>query len=143
MDTSDETRILPPGQRRIDRFPRFGTHLSKPPPAVPADPVLAIGGEVVEPTSVPVPDLAGLPRQELVADFHCVSGWTAVGVRWEGVPFRAFHEDVLCPLVRPGVTITHVVFEGLDGYRSTALLEDVLGEDVLLSDRLDGGPLGP
>jgi DMSO/TMAO reductase YedYZ molybdopterin-dependent catalytic subunit len=34
-----------------------------------------------------------------------------------------------------------VVLEGLDGYRSVALLEDLRDPDVLLADRLDGRPL--
>ncbi len=37
--------------------------------------------------------------------------------------------------------ITHVVFEGLDGYRSIVLLEDALADDVLIAERLDGQPL--
>ena len=28
---------LPPGQHAIEGFPRFGTHLHRPPPAVPTD----------------------------------------------------------------------------------------------------------
>ena len=37
---------LPPGQYPIDGFPRFGTHLHRPPPAVPVDPVIEISGAV-------------------------------------------------------------------------------------------------
>jgi DMSO/TMAO reductase YedYZ molybdopterin-dependent catalytic subunit len=43
---------------------------------------------------------------------------------------------------RPGAPITHVVFEGLDRYRSIVHVEDGLGDDVLIADRLDGRPLG-
>ena len=39
---------LPPGQRRIDWFPRFGTHLGQPAPKIPADPVVEIAGAVTE-----------------------------------------------------------------------------------------------
>ena len=39
---------LPPGQRAVDGFPRFGTHLHRPPPAVPAEPV--IGSPAPSPT---------------------------------------------------------------------------------------------
>ena len=82
---------LPPGQRLIDWFPRFGTHLGKPAPTIPADPVVEIGGAVTETFAVPVADLATLPRRRLDADFHCVSGWTAVGLHWEGVAFAEFY----------------------------------------------------
>ena len=40
---------------------------------------------------MPVADLATLPRRRLDADFHCVSGWTAVGLHWEGVAFADFY----------------------------------------------------
>ena len=37
---------LPPGQHAIDGFPRFGTHLHRPPPAAPAAPALTNCGGV-------------------------------------------------------------------------------------------------
>src|SRR3712207_5037538 len=134
---------LPPGQHAIDGFPRFGTHLNRPapavpadptieiggagedpgvlplaglagpsppaaagppasappltapPPAGPADPTIEIGGAVNDPVVLPLADLAGLPRRELVADFHCVAGWSATGLRWEGVAFETFYREVI------------------------------------------------
>ena len=133
---------LPPGQFAVDGFPRFGTHLGRPAPAVPADPEIAIGGAAVErPTAVALAELQALPRRELVADLHCVSGWSATGLRWEGVPFEALYRAVVEPSLRAGAAVTHVVFRGLDGYRSTVWLADALREDVLLADRLDGSVL--
>jgi DMSO/TMAO reductase YedYZ molybdopterin-dependent catalytic subunit len=130
---------LPPGQRETRGFPRFGTHLARPAPTVPADPVIEIGGAVDAPFVLPVAALATLPRRELTADFHCVSGWTATDLHWEGVAFEAFYRTVVEPAAHPG--ITHVVFGGLDGYRSVATVADALAEDVLIADRLDGRPL--
>jgi DMSO/TMAO reductase YedYZ molybdopterin-dependent catalytic subunit len=134
---------LPPGQRLIDRFPRFGTHLGKPAPPVPADPVIAVdGGAVATPFEVPVAALAELPRREHTADFHCVAGWSAADVRWEGVAFETFFRTVVEPALAPGTEVTHMVFEGLDGYRSTVLAEDALADGVLLAENVDGHPLG-
>jgi DMSO/TMAO reductase YedYZ molybdopterin-dependent catalytic subunit len=132
---------LPPGQRAVDGFPRFGTHFNQPAPPVPADPVIAIDGEVAEPFSVPVAELATLPRQQLTADFHCVAGWSATDVRWEGVAFETFYRRIIEPSIRPGAPVTHLVFEGLDGYRSVVAIEDALAEEALVADRLDGRPL--
>src|SRR5262245_23078874 len=75
---------LPPGQTRIDGFPRFGVQLDRPPPAVPDEPSIEIGGVVAEPFRVPLADLDALPRCELTANFHCVAGWSATDLRWEG-----------------------------------------------------------
>jgi DMSO/TMAO reductase YedYZ molybdopterin-dependent catalytic subunit len=132
---------LPPGQRALQGFPRFGTHLHRPPPAIPPDPVIEIGGAVTEPFSVPLARLAALPRRELTADFHCVAGWSATGLRWEGVAFETFYRTLIEPALQPGTSITQVVFGGLDGYRSIVSIEDALAEDVLLAERLDGRPL--
>ena len=146
--TSDEppsaaTTTLPPGQRLIDRFPRFGTHMGRPAPTVPPDPVITIdGGPVTSCFEMPVAGLAGLPRRVLTADFQCVAGWSAAGLRWEGVTFETFFRSIVEPVLEPGTEVTHVVFEGLDGYRSVVLAEDALDDQVLLADHLDGRPLG-
>ena len=132
---------LPPGQQRVAGFPRFGTHLHRPPPAVPAAPEIAISGAVNKPFTVPLSDLATLPRREQTADFHCVSGWSATDLRWEGVPFATFYREAVDPSVLPGTTVTHLVFGGLDGYRSVVTIEDALHDDVLIAERLDGRPL--
>jgi DMSO/TMAO reductase YedYZ molybdopterin-dependent catalytic subunit len=121
---------LPPGQRALDRFPRFGTNQG-PPPAVPAAHAIEVAGAVDEPATIT--DLASLPRRTLLADFHCVAGWSALGLRWEGVPLR--------DLLRPSAAATHVRLEGLDGHWSVMLLEDALADDVLLADRLNVAPL--
>lgn len=135
-------RTLPPGQRRLDGFPRFGTHLSAPPPPVPADPVIEIRGAGITAFEVPLAALAALPRQELVADFHCVSGWTATDLRWDGVPFAILYDELIVPALPPDIVITHVEFRGLDGFRSVVQLEDARADEVFVADRLDGRPLG-
>ncbi|MDD7940288.1 molybdopterin-dependent oxidoreductase [Actinomycetospora lutea] len=132
---------LPPGQRAVEGFPRFGTHLHHPAPEIPADHAIAVGGAVRAPFTVPLAHLARMPRRELAADFHCVAGWSAVDLRWEGVGFDAFYREVLAPALDPAATVTHVVFGGLDGHRSVVTIEDALAGDVLLAENLDGRPL--
>ncbi|MFI9202888.1 molybdopterin-dependent oxidoreductase [Streptomyces sp. NPDC053048] len=132
---------LPPGQRAVDGFPRFGAHLHHPPPPVPADPVIEIGGALTEAITLSATDLAKLPRKELGADFHCVAGWSATGLLWEGVAFKTLYRMHVEPLLESDTSMSHIVFEGLDGYRSVVLLEDALADDVLIADRLDGRPL--
>jgi DMSO/TMAO reductase YedYZ molybdopterin-dependent catalytic subunit len=132
---------LPPGQRQTDGFPRFGKHLHRPAPAVPNDPVIEIGGAVAESFAVPLATLATLPRREIIADLHCVAGWSAINLHWEGVAFETFYRMIIEPSVQPGAAVTHVAFGGLDGYRSVALIDDALADDVLLAEHLDGRPL--
>jgi DMSO/TMAO reductase YedYZ molybdopterin-dependent catalytic subunit len=132
---------LPPGQQRVDGFPRFGTHFHRPPRAIPADPEIEIDGAVAKAFAVPLAELATLPRRQLTADFHCVAGWSATNLHWEGVAFKTFYDTIIEPSVQPGMSITHIAFVGLDGYRSVVLIEDALAEDVLIANRLDGRPL--
>ena len=132
---------LPPGQHLVDGFPRFGTHLDRPPPAVPVDPVLEIGGALTKSFTLPLTELATLPRVGLRTDFHCVAGWSATNLHWEGVAFETFYREIIEPSVTPGRSVTHVVFQGLDGYRSFVLIEDALADDLLIAEHLDGRPL--
>jgi DMSO/TMAO reductase YedYZ molybdopterin-dependent catalytic subunit len=97
---------------------------------------------VSEPVTLRLAELARLPRTELAADFHCVAGWSATGLRWEGVTFATFYRKIVEPSLRPGASVTHVSFRGLDGYRSVVTIEDALADDVLIAEHLDGRPLG-
>lgn len=135
------SRRLPPGQRLFGGFPRFGGHLSRPAPAVPADPVIEIRGAVTDGFDLPLASLATLPRRELTADFHCVAGWSATDLRWEGVSFETVYRRVVEPALPTGTSVTHVLFRGLDGWRSVVTLEDALADDVLIAEHLDGRPL--
>lgn len=132
---------LPPGQRRIEGFPRFGTHLSRPAPAVPSAPVISVGGAVTTEVDTPLERLSELPRKDITADFHCVAGWSATGLRWEGVQFETFYRAIIEPLLLPGASITHLAVRGLDGWQVVVTIEDVLGDDVLIAQNLNGRPL--
>ena len=134
-------RALPPGQRAYGDFPRFGLprFATRWPDAAPA--ILRVTGEVDQPLELLPADLAALPRHEQTVDLHCVTTWTAVELRWEGVPFGDFYERVVVPRARPHPGCSYVVMTGLDGYRTSLPLEDLLAADVLLADHIDGKPL--
>ena len=132
---------LPPGQRRLDGFPRFGTHFTRPPPALPDTPVIEVTGAGVQPFRISAPDLSDLARRDQTSDFHCVAGWSATDLHWSGVGFADLYRARLAPALPPGTTVTHVSFAGLDRYRSIVAIEDALADDVLLADQLDGQPL--
>jgi predicted ribosomally synthesized peptide with SipW-like signal peptide len=104
--------------------------------------VADFGGVVRKPSDVGVPELAKLPRREVVADFHCVSGWTATDLQWGGVGFADFYRAFVEPALEADVTVSHLAFVGLDGVASVVEPQDVLADDVLLADSLDGRPLG-
>ncbi|OIJ25836.1 molybdopterin-dependent oxidoreductase [Nocardioides luteus] len=139
--TTHPRAALPPGQRRIDFFPRFGRRVAEPPPTVPAHPTVVFDGALAAPIEIAVAELVGTARRELRADFHCVAGWSVTGLIWEGVAFADIYHRYVAPAVAPGTIVTHVIVRGLDGERFVAQLDDLLADDVLLADRLGGRPL--
>ena len=135
------TSALPPGQRAIDRFPRFGlTPFAERFPARLDAIRIRIGGDVERPVEIG-PELAQVARVEQQSDFHCVTTWTHRAVAWSGVRFADFFWQVVVPLAGPAADATFVVLRGQDGARTSLPLGDLLAPDVLLADRLNGQPL--
>ncbi len=135
--------VLPPGQRAVQGFPRFGVELQKPPPPVPTDMVIEVSGELAERVCLRPADLADLPRRRIDTALHCVAGWSAVGLGWGGVTFADLYRLCIEPALVEGARVRYLVFVGLDGYRSIVAIEDALAEGVLIADQLDGQPLTP
>lgn len=131
---------LPPGQRRRRDFPRFGVpFLSRPP--VPDVPELVVTGAVEHELRLPLTGLFDtLPRVEQVADFHCVATWSATGLRWSGVSFRQFWEQLVVPRCRPADAVGFIA-HGADGVTAAIDLRDGMADNVMLADRLDDQPL--
>jgi DMSO/TMAO reductase YedYZ molybdopterin-dependent catalytic subunit len=132
---------LPPGQRDMPSFPRFGlTQFARRFPEVTLRTELKIIGDVEH--QLQLPDaLSGLPRIEQISDFHCVTTWSHRSLRWGGVRFADFYEKVLVPRAAPRPEATLVALRGQDGARTGMLLIDLLAPDVLLADTLEGQPL--
>ncbi|MFN0099564.1 MAG: molybdopterin-dependent oxidoreductase [Gemmatimonadaceae bacterium] len=133
--------MLPPGQVPRADFPRFGlTQYAECYPARPRDPSLSINVLGAEPF-VLTDALADLPRVTHDADFHCVTTWSTLGLRWGGVRFSVFFADRIAPRIGNAGKVFGVVLRAQDGYRTTMLLEDLLADDVMLADELNGEPL--
>ncbi len=133
---------LPPGQRAIERFPRFGLNqFAERFPREPRRIALTVEGDVESEIVVSGEELAELPRIERTSDFHCVTTWTKRALRWSGYRFADFFERIVRPRAHPEPAGTFVILRGQDGARSSLPLDDLLAPGVLLADRLDGEPL--
>jgi DMSO/TMAO reductase YedYZ molybdopterin-dependent catalytic subunit len=125
---------VPPGQNEFDELPvlDLGTH-----PEIPLDRWrLVVDGAVSRPLELRWDDLLALPQVEDVSDFHCVTGWSLLDLRWAGVRLAA-----LLALARPRDDASHLVVHGHDGYSANLPLEEALKDDVLVAHRLQGAPL--
>ena len=132
---------LPAGQREIKTFPRFGLMpFADRFPSATRIPTVHIGGDVATPVNVST-DFQQASRVEQCSDFHCVTTWTYRGLRWGGIRFQDFYQQVVVPRAGPSADATFVVLRGQDGARASLPLEDLLAHDVLLADRLNDEPL--
>jgi DMSO/TMAO reductase YedYZ molybdopterin-dependent catalytic subunit len=134
---------LPPGQRvHVGPPPRFGLDAYMKRRAVtPPDFTLRIDGDVEQAIELSVDEIFAV-RTEVLTDLHCVTTWSAVGMRWSGRPFRSLWADVILPRARPHAGAAHLRIRGLDGYAATIPLEEALHDESFVADRLEGEPLG-
>jgi len=133
--------VLPPGQKARSDFPRFGLpQYAARFPTNTHDLSLDIAFNSHSERRI---DLSSgdFPRCTVTADFHCVTTWSYVGANWGGVKFLDFFERIVGQLEDDGERLTGAVFYAQDGYKTSLLLEDLLGEEVMLADTLDGQPL--
>ena len=97
---------------------------------------LEVDGAVENPLTLTWREFLALPQVEDVSDFHCVTGWSRMDLRFEGVRL----ETVLA-LARPRPEASHVMFHAYDSYKTNVPLEEALKDDVLLVRSVDGAPL--
>lgn len=132
---------LPPGQIERADFPRFGLlAFANRFPAAPERRSIEIGGDVLRP--ITLDELTHkLPRVTQASDFHCVTTWSHRALLWSGVRFADFYEQVIVAQAVPAAEVRFVVVRAQDGYRSILPLADLLADNVLLADQLNGQPL--
>jgi len=97
---------------------------------------LSVDGLVEAPLSLSWEDFLALPQVELDADFHCVTGWSVMDVRFRGVRL-----ETVAALARPTALATHLMTYGFDGYSTNLPIEEAIKEDVLLVHAIEGQPL--
>jgi len=136
-DINIRRESLPPGQKPIKHLLRWGKDhptIGGPVPKIDLSKwVLTIDGEVKKPAKLSWSDLQKLQTVESVSDFHCVEGWSVLGLKWEGIRFKQ-----IVNMVEPEETAEFVSFECADGYTTSLSLEELLGDSILLAYKLNG-----
>ncbi|MDX2054045.1 MAG: molybdopterin-dependent oxidoreductase [Polyangiaceae bacterium] len=125
---------LPPGQRVLSQLKPMGGQPGNPNPS---QFKLHVHGEVEQPFEIGFADLLKLPQSKQALDVHCVTGWSVLGAKFEGVLVKTLAEKAkLKPKAR------FVVFEAAHGYTANVSLKEALKPEVMVAHRLDGEPLG-
>ena len=131
---------LPPNQKIVDHILGWGVEhpgiIRDLPMIEKSSWTLTINGEVENPKTFDWDRFVKLPQVESKTDFHCVEGWSVLDQKWEGVLFKT-----IVDLVKPKLSGKYVFFECEDGYTTSLILNELLGDDVLLAHRLNGEEL--
>jgi DMSO/TMAO reductase YedYZ molybdopterin-dependent catalytic subunit len=132
---------LPAGQHQVTNWPVLD--LGDVPSVTLDDWRLEVDGLVDKPLALRWDDFMALPQTDDVSDFHCVTTWSRMDLRWSGVRF--------CDLVAvaaPKRSARFIVTTGYDvdpssgeAYTTNLSLEEALKPDVLLVHTVDGAPL--
>ncbi len=124
----------PPGQRIVRSWPVLDLGIT---PKLEADQWrLVVDGAVDRPLDLDFAALLALPQIEDVSDFHCVTSWSKLDMRWTGV--RLSEILAACDL-HPQAS--HLMCYGSDGYTTNVSLEEAVKPDVLLVHQWEGQPL--
>jgi len=121
---------LPPGQRVLRQL--------KPMGGLQGDPRasrfrLKIHGEVQQPLTLTLGDLAKSNPVTLSLDVHCVTGWSVLGAEFKGVRLRDLAKKAgLKPSAR------YVILEAAGGYTANLPLDEALHEDNLITWQMNG-----
>jgi DMSO/TMAO reductase YedYZ molybdopterin-dependent catalytic subunit len=133
-DPSQGDRV-PPGQHLAKRFPVLT--YGDTPSINTQDWELRVWGLAAEKTWT-WDEVMALPHDDFTQDFHCVTRWSKLDVRWQGIKIADLMEQIdLNPAA------THVMQHCYGGYATNLPLADFAKETSFLAFALEGEPLPP
>jgi DMSO/TMAO reductase YedYZ molybdopterin-dependent catalytic subunit len=97
---------------------------------------LTVDGAVRSPLKLDFESLLELPQVEDTSDFHCVTTWSQMDLKWKGV-----RVSELLALSEPLPEASALMCHASDGYTTNVSLEEALKPDVLIAYQVDGKPL--
>lgn len=130
---------LPPGQTATAKFPVVGERQPASEALDLAEWRLVVNGRVEEPLELDYDEVRAAANEELVADIHCVTGWTRFASRFTGMPLAR-----LLARARPTPEARFVRFVAYSPRaHDTSLPLAVALADTWLVHAADGVPLTP
>lgn len=127
---------VPPGQYLVEKWPVLSYG---PTPRVKLETWdFRLFGLVEEPVRLNYQQFRALPQNQFTADFHCVTTWSRLDNRWEGVMAKT-----VAALVRLKPNACAVTLHCEGGYTTNLTLDEFLDDDVVFAHRHDGQDLEP
>ncbi|MBZ8181020.1 sulfite oxidase-like oxidoreductase [Oscillatoria salina] len=124
---------VPPGQYLTKGFPvlTYGTV-----PRISTDEwKLRIWG-LVQPKTFSWAEIMNMPQSEFTKDFHCVTRWSKLDVKWRGIKVTDFMKNV-----ELDSKATHVLQHCYGGYTTNLTREEFIREDNFFAHTLFDEPL--
>jgi DMSO/TMAO reductase YedYZ molybdopterin-dependent catalytic subunit len=132
----DRAERIPPGQYETSDFPVLS---AGPTPRVSIEEwsfTLRVGPKPVKRWTWA--EFDALPRTQVTRDIHCVTQWSKLDTRWEGV----LVDDVFAAAgVEPPTP--WLLAHSFDGYSTNVPVQDVTGGKGMIALKYDGAPLEP
>jgi DMSO/TMAO reductase YedYZ molybdopterin-dependent catalytic subunit len=124
---------IPPGQHAVKTLSDMGGV-----PGVGRVPEwrLDIAGAVKKSQSLTFEDLMKMPQVSQTCDVHCVTGWTLLDSKWQGVSLQTIMERA-----KVDKDARFIVFEAPADYSSSIPIRDVQKENIILAHGYSGQPL--
>ena len=134
---------LPPNQQLVkgDRWPVVG---ESAPRKSDAPWTVTLCGEVASCRTWTLEELRSLPQVDRRVDVHCVTRWSKLEMRFEGVRFADIvHDPADVPLWKEDATHVSFVARSDRGHSTSLPLEELLRLDPILAFSAQGKPLSP
>jgi DMSO/TMAO reductase YedYZ molybdopterin-dependent catalytic subunit len=125
---------VPPGQYLTEKWPVL--HYGPVPPFNPKTWDLRVFGGVENELKLNWEEFQKLEQTAVTADMHCVTTWSRLDQKWEGVPFSKIVE-----LAKPKPDAKFVIAHSEYGFTANTPIEYCLRDDCLIALRANGAPL--
>jgi len=127
---------VPPGQYLTEKWPIL--HYGPVPPFDPKRWDFRVWGRVENEVRLTWEEFQKLDQTLVQADMHCVTTWSKLDQKWEGIPFSKIVE-----LAKPLPDVKFVIAHSEYGFTANVPIEATQSDRCLVALRANGAPLAP
>lgn len=125
---------LPPGQYEVKDFPVLS--LGPTPRVKKEDWMLDVFGLVENPIKWNWVEFNKLPKVTMVTDIHCVTKWSKLNTKWQGVSI-----DEIMKITKVKSEAAYLIAHSYDGYSTNLPVADVSGDKAMVAISYEGADI--